>query len=171
MQAFFFAVFTFIIEDFLVFNRFCDDRNCTGHTKGKVIGYSSVRYNAINLPVVQYDVDSKQYEVVGPRFKGSRRVSKFAPMNPVMSTVKTNVMTKEELPQVLDVYIEGNSFISVTKSPLIDLYPVGGEADVYYNPANPKHAYVQRPLEKLSWITIFSGDDWDFFASGLGYLF
>ncbi len=56
--------------------------------------------------------------------------------------------------QVLRYKIYRNSFISLTKSPLMERFG-GGKVTVYYDPKKPKHSYVERPLKpgRYAWLT------------------
>lgn len=143
----FFAVFVFIMSYFLVFQRFRKDSDCTEKVTGEVVEYSFVQYNGINLPVVAYEVAGQTYRVVGPKFKGSIRTTVSIPFVSPNSQVNTPGLNREELPQILRLSTVQNSFLSITKSPLLDLFPVGSTVTVYYNPHHPTHAYVERPLE------------------------
>ena len=60
-----------------------------------------------------------------------------------------------EIPQVLRYKIYRNSFISLTKSPLEEYFPVGSKVAVYYDPKKQKHSYVERPLKpgRYAWLT------------------
>lgn len=152
----FFAVFIFILSYFLVFQRFRKDSDCTEKVIGEVVDFSFVQYNGINLPIVVYPVNGKIYRVVGPKFKGSVRTTTRSPVSHPNSQVDTHGMTRENLPQILTFSVVGNSFVSITKSPLLDLFPVGSTVTVYYNPRNPKHAYAERPLDPPAKWAVFS---------------
>ena len=68
-------------------------------------------------------------------------------------------MEYKEEKQVLTISRIANSFVDIVKNPLVELYPVGSEIDVYYNPDNPKLAYVLRYCNKKweFWLTFFGG--------------
>ena len=55
---------------------------------------------------------------------------------------------------LLVVRIRKNSFANIQKSPLFQLYPVGSEADIFYNPEKPKEAFVQRYEGVSRWLGI-----------------
>ena len=52
-----------------------------------------------------------------------------------------------------------NSLVSVRENPMAKLYPKGSEIDVFYDPMNPKLAYVLRycDLKWTFWLTFISG--------------
>ena len=117
---------------------------CVSHTVGTVIRYSSINYGGINLPLVSYQVNGKDYRIIGPKFRSSWVRTISVPTGNVETMIETNLTTREELPDVLKATSKQNSFISVYRSPLESLYPVGSNVDVYYNPGKPKEAFVQR---------------------------
>ncbi|WP_148887304.1 DUF3592 domain-containing protein [Streptococcus sp. Marseille-P6264] len=142
-----FAAFTYFMYSKLVFSGYLDDKKCTEKTEGKIIRYSNVLYNDVSLPVVEYTVDGNQYKVVGPRFLSSVSKTFATPLNSVVSEVKLEGFDNGEIPQVLRYQVRRNSFISVTKSPLMERFPIGGKVTVYYDPNKPKLSYVERPLK------------------------
>ena len=142
-----FAVFTYFMFNKFIFSGYLDDKKCTEKTEGKIIRYSMFLYNGINLPVVEYTVAGNQYKVVGPRFLSSVSKTVATPLNSVVSEVKLEDFDNGEIPQVLRYQVRRNSFISVTKSPLMERFPIGGKVTVYYDPNKPKLSYVERPLK------------------------
>ena len=153
-----FAAFTYFMYSKLVFSGYLDDKKCTEKTEGKIIRYSNVLYNDVSLPVVEYTVDGNQYKVVGPRFLSSVSKTVATPLNSVVSEVKLEGFDNGEIPQVLRYQVRRNSFISVTKSPLMERFPIGGKVTVYYDPNKPKLSYVERPLKpgRFLWLTKLS---------------
>lgn len=119
-------------------------KRCSVRTRGTIVRYSSVRYNGFSLPVVKYMVDGNEYTVVGPHFKAGVIKNFSAPWNNPMTEQESNIQGSEPLPDVLKVSRKSNSFVSMTHSPLMERYPVGGTVDVYYDPRKPKRAYVER---------------------------
>ena len=142
-----FAAFMYSMYNELIFSGYLDDKKCTEKTEGKIIRYSMFLYNGISLPVVEYTVAGNQYKVVGPRFLSSLSKTVATPLNSVVSEVKLEDFDNGEIPQVLRYQVRRNSFISVTKSPLMERFPIGGKVTVYYNPNKPKLSYVERPLK------------------------
>ena len=153
-----FAAFMYSMYNELIFSGYLDDKKCTEKTEGKIIRYSNVLYNGISLPVVEYTVAGNQYKVVGPRFLSSLSKTVATPLNSVVSEVKLEDFDNGEIPQVLRYQVRRNSFISVTKSPLMERFPIGGKVTVYYNPNKPKLSYVERPLKpgRFLWLTKLS---------------
>lgn len=146
-----FAVGMVLVWYFLSYKKRKIEVKCTEKTSGKIIRYSRMLYNNISLPVVEYSVNNVSYEVVGPKFKGSIIKTISNPFNNVKSEIESNLTTRDNLPEVLKLNIKENAIISITKSPLFDLYPIGSEVEVYYNPNKPKMAYVQRFVKPI-WI-------------------
>lgn len=156
-----FAVALFLVAYLYGWRGMHKEKRCTAKTTGRVVRYSLAQYNGYSLPVVRYAVDGKPYKVVGPNFKAGVKTYVSTPFNDVISEVSSNLKDDEELPDVLVTKVKKNSFASVTKTPVLDLFPVGKEVDVYYNPKKPKDAYVIRyaaPYKFLSfWMPIIFG--------------
>ena len=153
-----FAAFTYFMFNKFIFSNYNNDKKCTAKTEGKITRYSNVLYNGISLPVVEYIVDGNQYKVVGPKFLSSISKTVATPLNSIVSEVKLEEFDNGEIPQVLRYQIRRNSFISVTKSPLMERFPIGGKVSVYYDPNKPKCSYVERPLKpsRFLWLTKLS---------------
>ena len=150
-----FAVFTYFMFDFFIFNNYRNAKRCTQKTEGLIIRYSYALYNGISLPVVEYTADGNQYKVVGPKFLYAISNTISSPVGSIVSDVKMDNFEDCEIPQVLRYKIYRNSFISLTKSPLMERFPIGGKVAVYYDPKKPKHSYVERPLKPgpYAWLT------------------
>lgn len=124
---------------------------CTSQTVGRVTGRSSVTYDDFHLPVVTYTVDGTDYTVTGPRFGGVTTVtaSITAPGVTIDQLIKsgTNLTVDGELPR----YIHQKGDGKATEEVLEARYPVGKEVPVFYDPAKPKRAFVERyaPLPQL----------------------
>ena len=146
-----FAIGILLVWYFLSYKKKKVEVKCTEKTSGKIIRYSRVLYNNISLPVVEYSVDNISYEVVGPKFKGTVIKTISNPFNNAESEIESNLTTRDKLPEILKLNIKRNSIASITKSPLFDLYPIGSEVEVYYNPNKPKMSYVQRFVKPI-WI-------------------
>ncbi len=74
--------------------------------------------------------------------------------------ITSNLTTREDLLSVLKLNLRQNSLAGLTESPLLELYPIGSQADVFYNPHKPKMAYVQRfarPQKVLYTIVLLLG--------------
>lgn len=149
-----FAIVIFIVWYFLYVRKNKKYVRCTEKTTGKVVRYSIVRYNDISLPVVEYVVDGKSYNAVGPHFRGVVKFSFQSPFNKIKTQIKSNLTTREELPETLKLNVKRNNLVSYEISPLLDLYPIGSKVFVYYNPLKPKESYVERFLKPSKWLNL-----------------
>ncbi|WP_373093899.1 DUF3592 domain-containing protein [Streptococcus oralis] len=149
-----FAAFTYFMFDFFILSNYRNAKRCTEKTEGVIIRYSYALYNGISLPVVEYIVDGNQYKVVGPKFLSAISNTISTPLGSIVSDVKMDNLEDGEIPQVLRYKVKGNSFLSFTKSPLKERFPIGGKVAVYYDPKKPKHSYVERPLRpgRYAWL-------------------
>lgn len=160
-----FAAAMLIVAYVLGWRSMCKEKRCTEYTTGTVVRYSAVRYNGVSLPVVEYTADGQIYKVVGPRFKAGVVIHTTVPWAGCEVRQTDNLTTREELPDVLVRKQRrssfGNSRAEITKTSLPELYPVGSQADVYYDPNKPKRAYVQRyvapPAIFSFWIPLIGG--------------
>ena len=150
-----FAIFTYFMFDYFILSNYRNAKRCTEKTEGVIIRYSYALYNGISLPVVEYTVDGNQYKVVGPKFRSANSNTISTPLGSIVSDVKMDNFEDGEIPQVLRYKIYRNSFISLTKSPLMERFPIGGKIAVYYDPKKPKYSYVARPLKpgRYAWVT------------------
>ena len=150
-----FAVFTYFMFDYFILSNYRNAKRCNEKTDGVIIRYSYALYNGISLPVVEYTVDGSQYKVLGPKFIKAISNTISTPLGSIVSDVKMDNFENGEIPQVLRYKIYRNSFISLTKSPLMERFPIGGKVAVYYDPKKPKHSYVERPLKPgpYAWLT------------------
>ena len=150
-----FAVFTYFMFDYFILSNYKNSKRCTERTEGVIIRYSYALYNGISLPVVEYTVDGNQYKVLGPKFLYAISNTISTPFGSIVSDVKMDNFEDGEIPQVLRYKIYRNSFISLTKSPLMERFPIGEKVTVYYDPKKPKHSYVERPLKpgRYAWLT------------------
>lgn len=139
-----FDIAMFIIAYFLGWKSMHMKERCNKKIEGTVIQYSNLRYNGVSLPVVEYVVNGKNYKVAGPKFKASVIKTFSAPWNNPITNQTTNLHAKEDLPDVLKINAKKNSFVSITTTPLMELYPIGTKVDVYYDENKPKVSYVQR---------------------------
>ena len=135
-----FAAFTYFMFDIFIFSNYRNAKRCTERTEGVIIRYSYALYNGISLPVVEYTVDGNLYKVVGPKFRSAISNTISTPLGSIVSDVKMDNFEDGEIPQVLRYKIYRNSFISLTKSPLEEYFPVGSKVAVYYDPKKPKQS-------------------------------
>ena len=150
-----FAIITYCMFDYFILSNYRNAKRCTQKTEGVIIRYSYALYNGISLPVVEYTVDGNRYKVLGPKFRSAISNTISTPLGSIVSDVKMDNFEDGEIPQVLRYKIYRNSFISLTKSPLEEHFPVGSKVAVYYDPKKPKHSYVERPLKpgRYAWLT------------------
>lgn len=142
-----FAIVLWILTYVLFIRNINLGKHCTKHVLGRVTRYSSIQYGGMHIPLVKYRVDGKEYKKAGPKFKWGKTKTVSTPVSDPYSVVESNLHTREDLPDVLEVTVHKNSMASFTESPLLKLYPIGSSVDVYYNPKKPKVAYVQRPID------------------------
>ena len=150
-----FAVFTYFMFDIFILSNYRNAKRCTEKTEGVIVRYSYALYNGISLPVVEYTVDGNRYKVLGPKFLYAISNTISTPLGSIVSDVKMDNFEDGEIPQVLRYKIYRNSFISLTKSPLMERFPIGGKVTVYYDPKKPKHSYVERPLKPGRFTRLF----------------
>lgn len=171
VYVFAFAVALFITAYALGWRSMHKKGRCTEKTTGEVIRYSALQYNGISLPIVRYVVNGTEYKVVGPHFKGSVTTNFSAPWNNPVAEQKTNLNTREDLPDVIKIKAKTNSLVSVRTTPITELYPIGSQADVYYDPKKPKIAYVQRYAGSFTllsfWLPLIIG----IICTALGFFF
>lgn len=133
------------------------DKRCSNYITGRVTGVSVAKYAGLHIPLVEYSVNGKLYKVAGPKFRSGSVVSVSTPFASPTAQIETNLTTKENLPLHLKVKMKKNSFVSVEQSPLFQLYPIGSEVDVFYNPKKPKESFVQRNEGVSIWILALLG--------------
>lgn len=134
----------FMVAYFVGWKSMHKKERCNKKTEGTVIRYSNIRYDGVSLPVVEYTVNGQNYNVVGPKFKASIKKNISTPFSNPIAKQKTNLNTREDLPDVLKINRIENNFVSITNSPLKELYPIDSKVNVYYNEKKPKDSYVER---------------------------
>ncbi len=150
------AFVLFLLSYLLFYKYIVHEKRCTVKTKGVVKKYTLANRGgdncAIHLPIVYYQVDGKEYKVVGPEYKFIVTTTMKSPMN------KSQEAYKEEN-QILTINRCANSFVDVRSHLMAHLYPVGTELDVFYDPQKPKLAYVLRYCNKkwAFYVGFFSG--------------
>ena len=114
-------------------------KRCSSKTVGTVVGYDSKhRVGDGYWPaILAYTVNGAEHRVTGPFFKAYMTKSVTSPL----ADNDIQVSTEND---VLRVSYSLNSVASVHLNPYKRLYPIGTELDVYYNPADPDDAYVER---------------------------
>lgn len=115
------------------------------HVIGKVIGGGHISYGNNYIPRCAYEVDGKRYELDGPLFESGT----YAPGLKCNCTSRENLPKTFRGPAIADRLVDTTGADSWYKaSALYPLYPIGSDVDIYYDPQNPSHAYVQRPVRK-----------------------
>ncbi len=137
------VMFIFLVIAYLLYRRDQKIKNdCTEKTKGKVVQYS---WQSSRAPVVEYVVD-------GVAYKKALYYSYISHFHTPFSSPK--VRAKDNL---LDtkLRLRGNTMVSLYTL-MRDHFPIGSEMIVYYNPKQPKLAYVERYAPNYFW-KIFLG--------------
>ena len=140
------GAFVLLFLSFMLFYKYLiQEKRCTSKVKGIIKKYTlSTRGgedSGIHLPIVYYNVYGKEYKVVGPEYKRYITISKSSPFS-------KNEMPYKENNQILKINRTSNSFVGIYKNPIEELYPINSEIDVYFDPNNPKLAYVLRYCNK-----------------------
>ncbi len=152
-----FSIGAFVVV-FIAFKSFykylVQEKRCTKKTKGVVKKYAQTPGNGIYLPKVYYTVDGKEYKVIGPRYRAyiTKKTSSLTGKN------VTDGFFEDEKQRFV-VSWKVNSFVGFQENPMVKLYPIGSEIDVFYDPNNPKLSYVSRycNLKWMFWFLFLSG--------------
>ncbi len=80
-------------------------------------------------------------------------ISNTTPLGLIVWCPKWIIFEDGEIPQVLRYKIYRNSFISLTKSPLMERFPIGGE--LFITILKNQNNYIERPLKpgRYAWLT------------------
>ncbi len=129
-------------------------KKCTGSVTGHVIRHSFPGEGRM-FPVVEYQAGGKTY-TVKRKFRGIVTKKKIAPGK--IHEDKGAFVSEED---VLHVPM---SAVTNLRAMAEELWPVGSEMLVYYNPAKPKQAYAEKlPEHRPVEVTVFV-------ATGLGII-
>ena len=125
------GAFILLLLAYLLFYKYIiQEKRCTAKTKGVVkkytLGTRGGENSGIHLPVVSYNVDGKEYKVVGPEYKSYVVITKSGPMN------ENSEVYKEEN-QVLTINRSANSFVEMRGHIMEHIYPVGTKIDVLHS--------------------------------------
>lgn len=135
------------------------DKKCNKKTMGIVKRYTMATRGGENsgicLPVVFYNVDGKEYKVVGPEYRGYKIINVSTPL----SNNEIYECNEDEKGNLI-VKRKNNSFINIKSNPMEKMYPKGTELEVYYCEEKPKLSYVLRNLGNNKWkfyLSFFAG--------------
>lgn len=121
----------FLILSFIFYRRDkALKQNSTQKIKGVVIGYSMTTGRP---PILEYTVNQIKYE---ERLKYTYVSHISTPLSPVLSSSKDDLLDTK-------LRLRNNSIFSFNKL-MKNEFPVGSTLNVYYNPDNPKQAFVER---------------------------
>lgn len=140
----------------LYYKYLVQEKRCLKKTKGIVKKYTlssrGGENSSIHLPVVFYEVDRKQYKIIGPEYKSYKTISITTPLSE-----NKIIDFHEDEKQKLVIKRKANDFIDVYKNPIQEMYPLNSEIDVFYDETNPKLAYVLRYCNRkyLFWLMFF----------------
>jgi hypothetical protein len=129
-------------------------RLCTAKATGTVTGYSRFVMGASGYapPRVRYEAGGVEYVVRGPLYSSYRTVSRTAPW--LSNRMTTPMVGSHKTDQVFRAHYDVNGVVGI-KAPALEMFPVGAELDVFYDPLRPKLAYVER-CPKLRWVFVLS---------------
>lgn len=126
------------------------EKRCTSKTNGIVKKYTfssrGGENSGIRLPVVYYKVNDIEHKVIGPEYK--TYITKTIKS---LSITENKTFFEEKANQKLIVTHNVNSFNSIYRNPMRELYPIDSEIDVYYDPNNPKLSYALRYCNRKFW--------------------
>ena len=132
----------FFLAYILSYKYLIQEKRCSSRTTGVVRRYTFASHgNGIFLPVVFYNVNGKEYKVVGPEYTLYKEITK-------KSLVNGDEMEFDGKGQAFTINRKVNSAVGIYRNPMKILYPLYSEIDVYYDPNNPKLAYVLRYCNK-----------------------
>ena len=136
------TIVLFALAYILAYKYLVQEKRCLAQTKGIVRKYTlASRGNGIFLPVVYYYVKGKEYKVVGPEYKFYKTTTTKIPLS-------SNQIEFDAKSQIFTVKRTVNSVVGIYRNPMRTLFPISSEIDVYYDPNNPKLAYVLRYCNK-----------------------
>ena len=126
---------------------------CSRVVPGKVVRYSAASYGecGVHLPVVEYEIDGTVYRKTGPKYS-------FTSVSISSPFIKENTReySTDIYAQNFKVKTRTNSFAGVIRNPMNELFPLGSEIEVHYDPRKPKRAYVLRPYKCGVIIKVFA---------------
>lgn len=105
-------------------------KNSINHILGEVVNYS---YNQSRAPVVEYEVNGKNYKTA---LRYSVVITTSSTFKPIKSKVKGDILDTK-------LRIKNNSAVSINMT-MQEAFPLGSYMNVYYNPDKPKESFVER---------------------------
>lgn len=150
------AFVLFLLSFLLYYKYLVQEKKCIAKTKGVVKKYTLAtrggENSGVHLPIVYYNVNGKEYKVIGPEYKNYVIITSKSPF-------RLNQEVYKEENQVLIINKCANSFMELRNHIMEYIYPIGTEIDVFYDPQHPKSSYVLRYCNKKSnfLLMFFSG--------------
>lgn len=145
-----------IIVALLVFKKYLiQEKRCTSMTAGTVKKYSFAQHGgAVWLPIVYYKVDGREYHTMGPEFKNYIIYTK-----PTINGMGKNVSWHVDEKGQFVLERTQSPFVSAYRNPLAQVFPLGMQINVYYDPNKPRLAYVLKYCNKKSlfWLIFLLG--------------
>lgn len=105
-------------------------KNSINHILGEVVNYS---YNQSRAPVVEYEVNGKNYKTA---LRYSVVITTSSTFKPIKSKVKGDILDTK-----LRIRNNSAAYINMTMQ---EAFPLGSYMNVYYNPDKPKESFVER---------------------------
>ena len=154
------AIVLILVAFKLFYKYMIQEKKCTAKTKGIIRKYSLMGYGGetvgVHLPIVFYTVNGKEYKVKGPEYKSiiTKTVASDLTENNNGYYEKNQSLIIEKKTKLRSA---GGSVV-VHRNPIREMYPLNSEIDVYYDPNNPKLAYVLRYCNKkwAFWLTFLT---------------
>ncbi len=134
-------------------------RRCKARTEGIVVGYakkiSGGQGSQLRLPIVEYMVEGKLYRVTGPEYRAY--ITKTTSVTDKNS--ERHQFTTDVHKQTFRENIIRGDFLTVVANPMETLFPQGSHVPVYYDPEQPKLAYVLRycKCRYVFWLPVLAG--------------
>lgn len=143
------AIFLWLLAYKLGWKYMVQEKHCTAKTTGKIVGYTigGRADGKVRLPRVEYQVDGQNYKITGPEYKNYIVKSKHSSR---LKNTEINY-TIDPYAQVFRYQYQSSSFIQIQANPMTEMFPMDSIIDVYYDPSNPKLAYVLRYAD-LKWL-------------------
>ena len=116
-------------------------------TIGTVIGASPLNYAGHHTARVRYAVDGQEYTVDGPLFRYGNTNSLAESNLTDRNHLPNHLVAKNIVFPSIEHETQSNDYL-YNYSAISKLYPIGSTADVWYDPANPSNAYVERYILK-----------------------